>query len=279
MLVDGGDQEVTDPAESQPNGRAAYYRNHERANCRTRAESSFDSHRQCGQQCQRNTIIEKTLAFQERGEPGIGAELAEGGQHGDRISCGYHRPEEQRHGPRQPECPMDEHTPDNHRQEHPRNGEHEDAVRTLHRRRRSRTKAASKRRGGRNKSKMISEFSVGAEIKGRAPRPRPKSSSASVYGRRIHRAITATTAAAISRTTSCSMSPTAIAPIHAASHTAKPLGTQNGDRQLAVPSVARVGKGYAAPPSVLNAQLRPILTRLLPSRLALIRTAQDRTHQ
>src|SRR5215212_2615452 len=127
MLVDGGDQEVADPAESQPNGRAAYYRNHERANCQTGAESSFDRHRQCGQQCQRNTIIEKTLAFQERGKPGIGAELAEGGQHGDRISRGYHRPEEQRHGPRQPERPMDEHTPDNHRQERPRNGEHEDA--------------------------------------------------------------------------------------------------------------------------------------------------------
>ena len=83
--------------------------------------------RQGDQQCQRDTIIEKTFTFQERGKPLADAELAEGRQHSDRISRGNRSPEKQRHGPRQPECPMHERATDDHRQQYAGNSERNDA--------------------------------------------------------------------------------------------------------------------------------------------------------
>ena len=99
-------------------------------------------------------------------------------------------------------------------------------ARTLHRRRRSRTNEASKR-SGRNRSKMTSELSVGAEKAGTAPRPRPRSSTPACMASGSS-ARQPPTAAAINRTTRLSISPTDIAPVYVASTTALPLEHKRG---------------------------------------------------
>src|SRR5215210_5869276 len=100
MLIDCGNQTMANPAKSQPDGSTTQDRNQKNTGSLPKAELALDRVGQGGQQCKRNAIIEKTLAFQERSEPRANPELAERRQHSDRISRGDYCPEEQRYGPR-----------------------------------------------------------------------------------------------------------------------------------------------------------------------------------
>ncbi len=97
---------------------------------------------------------------------------------------------------------------------------------------------------------MISELSVGAEMAGTAPRPRPRSSNASVYGKRIQRATTAHNRRGNQQDDETFDFSHGYRAHPCRVHHGDAAWNTNGDRQLAVPSVSRAGTGYAAPPGV-----------------------------
>ena len=166
---------------------------------------------------------------------------------------------------------------DNHRQQYPGTANTKTPVRTLHSRRRSRTKAASNKRGGRNRGRMAS----GVERRDRDAGNRSQSETQAAAG------VWEVDPPCDNRHDRRGDQQDDKSFDYSHVNRAHPCRVFNGKSRRKIkwgppiggpPSAARV-RGTRLPQESQAVQLGPILARRSPVRLPLIRTARDRIHR